>query len=66
MLNSILENDNIFLRAVEPEDAEIIYKWENNTQNWQVSNTLAPFSMHTIKQYALNSSHDISKISNFD
>lgn len=59
MLESLLQNENILLRAVEPEDADIIFKWENSTQNWQVSNTLIPFSMHTIKQYALNSSHDI-------
>jgi diamine N-acetyltransferase len=59
MQDSLLKNDHIFLRAVEPEDAEVIYRWENNTTNWQVSNTLVPFSMHTIKQYALNASQDI-------
>jgi diamine N-acetyltransferase len=59
MLESLLQSKYLILRAVEPQDSEIIFKWENNTQNWQVSNTLVPFSMHTIKQYALNTSHDI-------
>lgn len=59
MKNKLLENPTIRLRAVEPEDAEIIHNWENNTQNWQVSNTLTPFSYHTIRQYAENASQDI-------
>src|SRR6056297_3508361 len=59
MKKKILENEELILRAVEPEDAEVIHKWENNTENWQVSNTKVPFSFHTIKQYAENPSHDI-------
>ena len=56
---SILSNGNVLLRAVEPEDADVIFEWENNTDNWSVSNTLVPFSYHTITQYALNASQDI-------
>lgn len=55
----ILSNEQILLRAVEPEDADIIFEWENNTDNWAVSNTLVPFSHHTITQYALNANQDI-------
>ena len=58
MLN-ILENDNIKLRAIEPEDLELLYKWENNSQIWQVSNTLAPYSKFILKQYIENSHKDI-------
>ncbi len=59
MTKKLLESDLLKLRAVEPEDAALIHKWENNTENWQVSNTKVPFSFHTIKQYAENPSHDI-------
>ena len=59
MQTKLLENNHIRLRAVEPDDAEIIYDWENNTDNWQVSNTLIPFSHHTIRKYAESASQDI-------
>ncbi|MBR5531692.1 MAG: GNAT family N-acetyltransferase [Bacteroidales bacterium] len=46
-----LKNKNIYLRAIEPEDLEFLYKWENCVDIWQESNTLAPFSKFTIKTY---------------
>ena len=41
----------IRLRALEPEDLELLYKWENNTSNWTISNTIKPFSKFTLKRY---------------
>lgn len=55
----ILENDKIKLRAIEPEDLEYIFKWENDTTIWAVSNTLTPFSRYVVKQYIENSHLDI-------
>lgn len=49
----------ITLRAVEPYDIEQIIEWENNTSLWQYSNTISPFSRHTIEEFVLNSSNDI-------
>jgi diamine N-acetyltransferase len=40
----------IRLRALEPEDLEVLYEWENNDSNWIISNTLSPFSKYTLKQ----------------
>ena len=54
-----LKGQKIRLRAVEPSDAKLIFEWENNEQNWQLSQTLVPFSMHTIKQYVETASDDI-------
>ena len=51
----LLENDIIKLRAVEPEDINLLYEWENNTEIWTVSNTFAPFSKYILKQYIENS-----------
>lgn len=55
----ILENENIRLRAPEPEDLEIIYNWENDTGIWHLSNTLTPFSKYTLKKFIENSQKDI-------
>ncbi len=47
----MLEGKKIKLRAVEPEDAELLYEWENDCKLWSVSNTLKPFSKNLIKSY---------------
>jgi diamine N-acetyltransferase len=55
----ILESRNIKLRAVEPEDADLIFKWENDTNIWQAGNTIEPFSRNIIEQYAKNAQFDL-------
>jgi diamine N-acetyltransferase len=47
----MLQNETILLRAVEPEDMEVLYKWENDTSIWDVGNTRQPYSMYMLKQY---------------
>jgi len=54
-----IECDGIKLRAIEPEDLELVYKWENDTTIWPVSNTIVPFSKFVIAQYIENSAKDI-------
>lgn len=54
----MLKGQNIYLRTIEPSDAQLMLKWENNSENWAVSNTLVPFSEHLILQY-VNSAQDI-------
>lgn len=56
---SHLIGKKISLRAIEPADASLIFEWENNEQNWQLSNTLSPFSFHTIQLYIETAHHDI-------
>jgi diamine N-acetyltransferase len=55
----ILEGKLVHLRPPEPEDLEFLYKWENDTEIWQVSNTIAPFSRYTLKKYIETSHLDI-------
>lgn len=55
----ILENDGIRLRAVEPEDLELLYKWENEETNWRQSNTLVPYSKYILKRYITGSRKSI-------
>jgi diamine N-acetyltransferase len=54
-----LQGENIYLRALEPSDLDILYKWENNPAIWSVSNTLAPFSKFVLEQYLVNAHEDI-------
>lgn len=55
----MLISDTIKLRAIEPEDLELVYAWENNTEVWQVSNTYAPFSRFVLSKYLENAHQDI-------
>ena len=55
----ILENARIQLRALEPEDLDILYTWENDPSIWYLSNTLIPFSKFTLKKYLEQSHLDI-------
>lgn len=55
----LLENENIVLRAVEPEDLDRLYIWENNSQLWDVGNTRNPYSRFILKQYIVDSDKDI-------
>lgn len=48
---SVLGDDIVFLRAIEPEDLDLLYEWENDTSLWECSNTLSPYSRFTIKMY---------------
>jgi len=50
---------NLLLRAPEPADIDLLFRWENDTRIWHLSNTLAPFSRFAIEQFVLNSDKDI-------
>lgn len=54
-----LETDIVRLRALEPEDVDILYKWENDTKLWIFSNTVAPFSKHILRRFIENQKYDI-------
>ena len=46
------------LRAVELEDADLFYKWENDMELWGVSDTLRPFSRYALEQYVIGSQNE--------
>jgi diamine N-acetyltransferase len=54
-----LKGNNIYLRALEPEDLAFIYTIENDESIWNVSNTQTPYSKFLIKQYLENAHQDI-------
>ena len=55
----MMNDENIVIRALEPEDLEYLYQWENDMDLWEVSDTLTPFSHFTLKKYIENSHQDI-------
>ncbi len=57
-----LKGDNVYLRALEPEDLELIYAIENDESVWEVSQTQTPYSRFLIKQYLENCHKDIYEI----
>lgn len=55
----MLVGDNIRLRALEPEDLELFYAWENDSDIWKISHTYTPFSKHVLARYLENAHQDI-------
>ena len=54
-----LETDIIKLRALEPEDVDVLYRWENDTNVWRVSGTVAPFSKFILRRFIDEQRYDI-------
>ena len=57
-----LENETIRLRALEPEDLELLYRWENNPELWSLGNTMSPYSRYILKEYIRESHRDIFEV----
>lgn len=55
-----IKNDTITLRCAEPGDAEQIFQWENDRDNWLVSDTHVPYSRFQIEQFLLGN-NDLSE-----
>src|SRR3970040_3162379 len=54
-----LKGDNIYIRALEPNDLEFVYAMENDQSIWEVGNTQTPYSRFVVKQYLENAQQDI-------
>ena len=59
MKPSYFVNDRLYLRAVEPEDLQVLYAIENDPQSWDISNFTVPYSKYVLKQYIENSQCDM-------
>ena len=58
-MEKYLINEKISLRAIEPEDIELLYTWENDPEIWEVSHTLVPYSKYILALYIKNADKDI-------
>ena len=59
MRQSFLMNERIYLRAVEPEDMDIMYEMENDPSMWDISNFTVPYSRYVLRQYIEGSQCDV-------
>ena len=59
MKQSFLINDRIYLRAVEPEDMDVMYEMENDPSMWDISNFTVPYSRYVLRQYIEGSQCDV-------
>lgn len=59
MKQTFLMNDRIYLRAVEPEDIDIMYQMENDPDMWDVSSFTVPYSRYVLRQYIEGSQSDV-------
>ena len=50
---------NVTLRAIEPEDLDLLYQIENDQQLWHVGTTNVPYSRYTLHDYIATSADDI-------
>lgn len=57
----MLENNMIRLRALEPDDLDMLYLWENDTELWRFGSNSAPFSRKMLADYIENYEPDIFK-----
>lgn len=46
---------DIILRSPVLEDLDMLFKWENNREIWQVSNTHSPYTLDEIRQHIKDS-----------
>ena len=52
----------ITLRALESDDIDLLYQWENSMEIWDVSNTRTPFSKYILTKYLTDSAKDIYEL----
>ena len=53
------QGNGIRLRAPEPEDLEVMFRFENATDVWEMSNTTGPYSRFQLKQYIEQTQNDL-------
>ena len=47
------------LRAIEPEDLDLLYRIENDIKLWNVGTSNVPYSRYTLHEYIANTTGDI-------
>lgn len=57
-----LKGKNVYLRALEPEDLDLVFRIENNETFWEVSANSTPYSRYLIRQYLENAHRDIYEV----
>ncbi|NCC11134.1 MAG: N-acetyltransferase [Bacteroidia bacterium] len=59
MATSFLLGEQVYLRAVEPKDLDVMYDMENDPAMWDISSFTVPYSRHVLLQYINSNQCDI-------
>ncbi len=59
MIMTDLSTLNLRLRAVEPEDLDLMYRIENDTTLWQYGASCVPYSRYALRQYIEQNQNDL-------
>ena len=54
-----MNSDKVTLRAMEPEDLDLLYRIENDQQLWDVGSTNVPYSRFALQGFIATSTGDI-------
>tara|TARA_R110002049_G_scaffold50271_3_gene142728 strand:+ start:12840 stop:13364 length:525 start_codon:yes stop_codon:yes gene_type:complete len=54
-----LKGEQLYLRAIEPNDLDFLFELENDTSIWEISGTTAPYSRQILELYLQNAYKDI-------
>ena len=55
----MMTNEDVRLRAMEPEDLDLLYRIENDRRLWNVGTTNVPYSRYALHDYVAHSTGDI-------
>jgi diamine N-acetyltransferase len=55
----VMSLPKVIIRAMEPEDLDMLYQIENNNKLWGVGTTNVPYSRYALHDYIANASSDI-------
>jgi diamine N-acetyltransferase len=58
----MLHSELVYLRPLEADDLDFLYALENDPAVWSVSDTLAPVSRYTLRQYLDNAAADFHEV----
>ncbi|MDR1004936.1 MAG: GNAT family N-acetyltransferase [Prevotellaceae bacterium] len=59
MKHTYLSSNRIRLRAMEPEDLELILHLENDPDQWDICNFTVPYSRYAVKRYLEETKNDL-------
>ncbi|MBU3814685.1 MAG: GNAT family N-acetyltransferase [Candidatus Bacteroides intestinipullorum] len=59
MAKHYLHGDQVYLRALEPEDLDFIYEVENHPDHWAMTDFTVPYSRFSIRQYLRDNQNDL-------
>lgn len=54
-----MEHNRVKLRAVEPEDLDMLYQIENDSELWKVGTANVPYSRYVLHDYIAHQTNDI-------